>query len=424
MAGLRRAHSINRRSSRGVSTITSRCGYPPLSANRAYRRRTDHTDRHSLTRPKLPNTRTLSQGWAAAERADGTEMPTRRAGRASNERHRCVWLTSRRRPRTMEPVGRGGRLGGGGGLRPPIALMTASPIDAWPTGDYLIEPKFDGFRACLFRLPDRVVVQSRAGKDLAPYFPDVRAAAMALPTGTVLDGELVIWNGNRTDFALLQRRIARPGDPHPANLVCFDLLQHAEAGVTTEQPLTLRRELLTAVVDTTALETFALCPQTESLVQAEEWMQGWTAAGVEGVVLKRPAGVYRPGRRDWLKRKARTTVDLIIGGVTGKISAPRTLLLGQRRDDGRLAYRGSTAPLTTTQGRDLAPLLAAAALDADQGPWPNPLPGRWANLTAGEPVQYIPIEPLIVVEVEADAAFEHGRYRHVLRYVRFRAELL
>jgi len=302
--------------------------------------------------------------------------------------------------------------------------MAASPVDAWPTGAYLIEPKFDGFRACLFRLSGRVVIQSRTGKDLARYFPDVRTAAMALPTGTVLDGELVIWNGDRTDFALLQRRIAQPGDPRPANLVCFDLLQDADVGVVTEQPLTVRRELLTTVVDTTALETFAVCPQTESLVQAEEWMQGWTAAGVEGVVLKRPAGVYRPGRRDWLKRRARTTVDLIVGGTTGRISAPRTLLLGQWRNDGRLAYRGSTAPLTTTQRRELAPLLAAAALDADQGQWPNPLPGRWANLAAGEPVPYVPIEPLIVVEVEADAAFEHGRYRHVLRYVRFRAELL
>jgi ATP-dependent DNA ligase len=161
------------------------------------------------------------------------------------------------------------------GLQSPVALMTAAPITAWPTGGtYLVEPKFDGWRTCLFRLPDQVWLQSRNGRNLARYFADIVIAAQALPVGTVIDGELVIWAGDRTDFTLLQQRITTSphrAPTHPAHLVVFDLLQHPVDGVLADRPLTERRARLTDVI-ATAPTAFALCPQGDTWVQADDWM--------------------------------------------------------------------------------------------------------------------------------------------------------
>jgi ATP-dependent DNA ligase len=160
-------------------------------------------------------------------------------------------------------VGAAYRIPAAGGLRPPVPLMAAAPIDKWPPGQgHLFEPKFDGWRACLFCLPDGVYLQSRTGRDLARYFPEIAAAVRVLPVGCVIDGELVIWNGDRTDFSLLQKRVASPRSPHPANLVGFDLLQHPSAGVLMHQPLTQRREALQHLLDG-ADARFALCPQKQ-----------------------------------------------------------------------------------------------------------------------------------------------------------------
>jgi ATP-dependent DNA ligase len=128
-----------------------------------------------------------------------------------------------------------------------------------------------------------VYLQSRTGRDLGRYFPNIVAAARQLPVGAVIDGELAIWNGERTDFSLLQQRIARPRSHHPANLVGFDLLQDPSVGVLLPQPLTRRREFLEQLLDG-ARAPFALCPQSDSFEQADEWMLNWTAAGVEGVL--------------------------------------------------------------------------------------------------------------------------------------------
>jgi ATP-dependent DNA ligase len=125
-------------------------------------------------------------------------------------------------------------------LRPPIEPMLAKTVHALPepvacVGGCVFEPKFDGFRAIVFHQPGGVYIQSRAGRPLHGYFPDIAdIVAAALPVGVVLDGELIIWAGGRTSFTLLQRRlnagaaVRRIAAEHPAHLVVFDLLQRAD----------------------------------------------------------------------------------------------------------------------------------------------------------------------------------------------------
>jgi ATP-dependent DNA ligase len=309
-------------------------------------------------------------------------------------------------------------------LRPPIALMRATSIHEWPAGTgWRVEPKFDGWRCAVFVDQRRVQLQSRHGRDLTSYFPEVAAAAGSLPAGTVVDGELVTWRDGRIDFAGLGQHVIgrRQHPPPPASLVVFDVLQHPD-GVVTQLPLARRRDLLVALL-AGADPGLALCPHADTWAAAEEWMT-WGAVGVEGVVIKAARSRYRIGGTGWYKRRSTELVDLVIGGITGTAARPRTLLLGTYRD-GQLWYVGRTVPLRAEDAAILSQLLDELA-DASESitGWPNPLPGRWMNLTATEPVAYQPVPP-IVVEVIADTAFDQSwfRYRHPLRLYRIRTDL-
>jgi ATP-dependent DNA ligase len=237
-------------------------------------------------------------------------------------------------------------------LRPPIEPMLAVTVDALPDpaacpGGYAYEPKWDGFRAILLRQNSGVYLQSRTGKPLAPYFPDITSLAEeALPAGTVLDGELIVWRPDRaqTSFSLLQRRITAGtrvrefADQYPAHYVAFDLLQDADGRQLLSLPLAQRRTVLAALLVGTPA-ALVLCPQTLSLSQAREWMTDLPDAGIEGVVAKRLASRYEPGRRGWAKYKAINSTEAIIGGVTGAISHPHTVLLGRLDRHGFFATR-------------------------------------------------------------------------------------
>jgi hypothetical protein len=140
-------------------------------------------------------------------------------------------------------------------------------------------------------------------------------------------------------------------------------------------------------------------------------------------VVKAAAGRYRFGARRWLKRRIRDTTDVLIGCITGPLIRPQTLLIATATGTGHVAYRGRTLPLTDQQSAEIAQMIIDTDAVAASSPWPNPLPGRWTNLTSREPLSYQPILPRIVVEIDADTANEHGRYRHPVRYLRSRAEL-
>jgi ATP-dependent DNA ligase len=318
--------------------------------------------------------------------------------------------------------------------------MLAGPVDALPApeacaGGCAYEPKFDGWRCLVFCQPRGVYLQSRAGRPLAGYFPEIaRICRQVLPADVVIDGELVVWEpeGGRTSFALLQRRVSagrrvlRLAMQHPAHLVVFDLLQ-ADGQPLLDTTLADRRARLAALL-AEAPDQLALCPQTTQLSQAIEWLTAWTSAGVEGLVIKGLAGRYQPGRRGWSKHRFKTTTEAIIAGVIGSASDPHALLLGRFDHHDRLRYVGRTHPLTPAQRADLASALTPAirwrrGAGIDH-PWPRPLPASWTGqLGATEPVNYRQVEPEVVAEVRVDTAFEYGRWRHLAHHVRIRTDM-
>jgi ATP-dependent DNA ligase len=324
-------------------------------------------------------------------------------------------------------------------LRAPIAPMLARSVAVLPEPvgrqDLRLEPKWDGFRVVAFCGPDDVGLQSRAGRLLSRYFPDIVNALLVSPLrDAVVDGELIVWDPqrNRTDFALLQQRITAGGrlarlvHDLPATFVVFDVLQDPTGVELLSRPLRERRDRL--------IDLFAdlpppltLCPQTTSRDEAVDWMTAGADTGVEGVVAKDAAGRYVPGRRGWLKYKTRMTTLAIIGGVTGTLARPDSLLLGRFDTSGRLRYTGRTAVLTERQSRQLSTALTAAPQNGGTHiahPWPQPLPASWTGqFDKTEPVPYLQVQPTTVTQISVDTAFEHQRWRHLVRHELIRPEL-
>ncbi|HEY0699255.1 MAG TPA: ATP-dependent DNA ligase [Micromonospora sp.] len=321
-------------------------------------------------------------------------------------------------------------------LSPPVEPMRALAVGELPGAGatrWAYEPKFDGWRALAFVGNDEVLLQSRAGRMLARYFPDVcRHLLGQLPAGTVVDGELVAWSAEHghTSFALLQRRVTagRQRDAevhaHPAHLVVFDLLQVAGTELLRQSLADRRAHLADLLVG--GPPQLPLCPQTADRGEAWQWFTQWWRVGVEGLVIKNLAGAYRPGRADWLKLKRRTSVEAVVGGVVGAVDRPEMALLGRFDDAGRLRYAGRTAGLPPERARELGEVLPAVAWRGPPAghPWPQPLPPGWAGrFDQPEPLPYTPVEPLVVVEVAADVARDGGRWRHPVRLLRVRLDV-
>ncbi|MGN9811402.1 ATP-dependent DNA ligase [Micromonospora sp. BQ11] len=265
--------------------------------------------------------------------------------------------------------------------------MLAKSVDTAPEAPGVVyEPKWDGWRAIAFRRPNGVYLQSRAGRDLSSYFPDItEAVSEAVPAGAVLDGELVVWEGERTNFSQLQRRVTAGAQlpaligRHPAHYVVFDLLRAPPGRPLLDTTLIERRALLEQLL-ADAPVSLTLSPQTTDLEQAVEWLHTWTAAGMEGLMIKRLDGRYEPGRRGWQKLRAYRTTEAIIGGVTPTIDNPQTLLLGRVDQHGRLRYTGRTSPLRPPQRTELASLLTPHDPTSEaKHPWPQPLPAAWPD---------------------------------------------
>ena len=314
-------------------------------------------------------------------------------------------------------------------LSGPVAVELAKPVRRIPPasalpGGCLYEPKWDGYRLVVVRTDGSTRVWSKQGRDLTDRFPDVVAAAVAqVPAGTVLDGEVVIWNGSRLDFGLLQARMVTPvgriptiAAAHPASYVAFDLLA---AGGTDLRPWKLGRRRA-------ALEDLAgrwapplqLSPATTDPVEARTWFDDYRAAGVEGLVAKGVGTRYAPGRREWLKVKSWETTEVLAGGVIGPVERPSQLVAGRYRD-GELVVVGRTSPLSPRQSEELAAVLTPAG---DDHPWPARI-GTGAFGGGRLSVALTRVEPSAVVEVSADAALQAGVFRHPLRYVRVRPDL-
>nr|WP_205615519.1 ATP-dependent DNA ligase [Streptomyces harenosi] len=304
--------------------------------------------------------------------------------------------------------------------RPALPRETALP------GGLAYEQKPDGYRAVLFVGPDSMFLQSRNGANLATAFPEIAAAGRALPGPLVLDGELVVAHDGRLHFGELQRRARRRGAgarqaaaEHPAHLILFDVLETAD-GPLLDRPYRERRAALEQLfADGTLGAPFALCPATRDRAVALDWLDpAWGAAGIEGIVVKGLAQPYQPGRRGWIKVRARATADAIVASVTGPVTAPSTLLLARRDRTGRLRYVARTAPLARAARDELGARLRPGGPDH---PW------RGRRFSAGwgssEQLDHQPVQPSVVVEFAGDTAVDDGVYRHPVRYLRIRDDL-
>lgn len=288
----------------------------------------------------------------------------------------------------------------------------------------MYEPKWDGFRCALVRDDSGTHLWSRQGKELTDRFPDVATAAAAqVMPGTVLDGELVIWNGDRLDFDLLQQRLVNPAKRagvlaanRPATYLAFDVLAH-EAKDLRNHPLVTRRATLVRLSERWA-PPLQVSPTTTDEDTARAWFVDYRPAGIEGLVAKAADGPYRPGRRDWVKVKSRETTEVIIGAVTGSLERPDTIVVGLMAD-GVLTIVGKSTPLSTSQARSLATVLTPAGGDH---PWPDEVSSSRFGASRAKLV-LTKVEPVIVAEVLADSALQEGAFRHPVRFVRQRPDL-
>jgi ATP-dependent DNA ligase len=300
------------------------------------------------------------------------------------------------------------------------AVPTLPATDGWS-----FEPKLDGFRCCVQVTDGHVVLASRRHRPLGRYFPEILAAASKLPSGVILDGELVIARASGVDFAALQQRLhpsesraARLARLSPAAFVAFDLLAVGGRDVR-HKPYKRRRKMLVKLL-APHRAGIGLMPATTDPQAARVWLTG-QPPGVEGVVAKRRDQPYRSGARGWQKVRARSSSEAVIGGVLGTMERPDALVLGRFDDKGRLRVAGRTRPLAPDVRTQLAAHLAPPSCSH---PWPTRIPASRFGQLPGAYIDYVQVEPSIVVEVETDTAFEHGRWRHPATCLRLRLDLI
>jgi ATP-dependent DNA ligase len=308
----------------------------------------------------------------------------------------------------------------------PVQLAVARAAEVVPAetacpGGCIYEIKFDGYRLAVVCTDNAVKLWSRRGTDLTSAFPDLAAAAeFQLQSGAVLDGEAVVWANGRLSSDHLQQRMDRrasrsaPSGP-PASYVAFDVL--AQGGEDHRRlPYTTRRARLERLAASWA-PPLQLCPSTADRVEALRWYEDYRAAGIEGLVVKSAHGRYSAGRGDWIKVRNRQTREVIVGAVTGPITQPTAVIAAVLRD-GELVVVGRTAPLSAAQSRDLAAHLSPAGADH---PWPDEIGSGVFGYR--QRVLITKVSPVLVLEVAADPALHAGGYRHLLRYVRLRADM-
>lgn len=318
----------------------------------------------------------------------------------------------------------------------PVRAASARSMPESQSSSVGYEMKWDGFRAIVWRTTDGVRIQSRHGADLTRFFPDLMSPlAAALPTRTIVDGELLVWDTDRgrCSFSLLQRRLTagrRLSEiirRHPAHLVAFDLLRDGRGVEIVDQPLSVRRAKMERLLRSAPAQ-IAVCPQTNDRDVALGWLRDLGVAGVEGVVIKPMASPYRAGAQQWTKVRSRDTAEFVIGGVTGTLDRPATVLLGRFDDHGTFRFVGQTHPVKADTRQDLVRTLRGLPFQGPGSghPWPCPLPAAWtANFAERQPLAFIPVEPTVVAEVEVDTALDgpFGRVRHRGRLVRIRLDL-
>jgi len=319
--------------------------------------------------------------------------------------------------------------------------MLAKLADALPPGDdYLFEPKWDGFRAVVFKGERDLYIQSRDSRPLDRYFPELHDALLArLPEGCVLDGEIVIATPRGLDFDALQlrlhpaaSRVAKLARETPSSFVAFDALAAAGRNLTGE-PQRARRAALERLLGRVKPPVY-LTPMTRDREQAQHWLEHFEGAGLDGVIAK-PAGLtYQPGKRVMIKVKHARTADCVVAGFRWHKSgsdAVGSLLLGLYDDAGVLQHVGVTSSFTMAMRKTLVKELAPLRKDAmREHPWrdwagaaaeSNRMPGGQSRWSAGKDLSWEPLRPERVCEVKYDH-LQGDRFRHAATFLRWRSD--
>jgi ATP-dependent DNA ligase len=328
-------------------------------------------------------------------------------------------------------------------VAPPIEPMLAKLAEELPTGGaFLYEPKWDGFRAIVFRGESEVFIQSRDLRPLDRYFPELHAAFLArLPAGCVVDGEIVIATPHGLDFDALQLRLhpaasraAKLAQATPAAFVAFDLIA-SDGRDLRGVPQGERRVLLEQALATIE-PPIHVTPMTRDPAVASEWLSRFEGAGLDGVIAKPEHGTYEPGKRAMIKVKHARTADCVVAGFrwhkTGRNELVGSLLLGLYDDRGALHHVGVTSSFTMATRRQLALELAPLRERAfDAHPWrewadaegseTTRMPGGQSRWSAGKDLSWEPVRIERVCEVKYDH-MQGPRFRHAAVFLRWRPD--
>jgi ATP-dependent DNA ligase len=326
-------------------------------------------------------------------------------------------------------------------VTPPVEPMLAKLADTLPeSGGFLYEPKWDGFRAIVFRHRSDLFIQSRDLRPLDRYFPELREALLArLPLDCVLDGEIVIPTPRGLDFDSLQlrlhpaaSRVAKLAKDIPASFVAFDVLgidgRDVRALPQIERRTLLERALLNAA------SPIHVTPMTRDRNVAVDWLSRFEGAGLDGVIAKPEHGTYEPGKRAMIKVKHARTADCVVAGFRWHKNGPRTLvgslLLGLYDDKGHLHHVGVTSAFSMAMRRELVTELEPLRDRALDGhPWrewadamndgTTRLPGGQSRWSAGKDLSWEALRIERVCEVKYDH-MQGDRFRHAAIFLRWR----
>jgi ATP-dependent DNA ligase len=327
-------------------------------------------------------------------------------------------------------------------VTPPIQPMLAKLADELPQQDgFVFEPKWDGFRAIVFRHGQEAYIQSRDLRPLNRYFPELeRAFTERLPKGCVIDGEIVVTGPRGLDFDALQQRlhpaasrVAMLSKATPASFIAFDLL--AAGGRSTMALAQSERRFRLERLLGSVPAPIHLTPATTDRSAAQDWLQRFEGAGLDGVIAKPQAALYQPGKRAMLKIKHARTADCVVAGFRWYRDTPDavgSLLLGLFDDAGALQHVGVTSSFTMEIRRQLAielePLRRDALRDHPWRDWAQAstqeqgrMPGGQSRWSAGKDLSWEPLRPERVCEVKYDH-LQGDRFRHAAQFLRWRPD--
>ena len=325
-------------------------------------------------------------------------------------------------------------------VMPPLEPMLAKLEPEVPRGDgWRYEPKWDGFRAIVYRDRDEMTLGSRGRKEMQRYFPELLTAlADALPDRCVVDGEIVVANGGVLDFEVLQQRIHpaasrvnRLAKETPSSFVAFDLLAEGDEDLRG-RPLSERWDQLSSILKPRATAAtmksilgpktkVVLTPQTRDPEEAVRWFEELEASGLDGVIAKPDSLTYQPGKRAMIKIKHARTIDCVVGGYRIHKSGEGvgSLLLGLYNEGGDLQHVGAAGAFSAKARIEMLDILKP--LQGGEG-FPGGVilggPSRWRQ----EEKDWIPLEPKLVCEVAYDHFQGGHRFRHLAHFQRWRPD--